>query len=115
MIIRVFHLVENLQPFEETLLHIRQAEGQPVADVVEQKKVAFGKEAAGKKRFEREVLDLFPLRRGKDVKNVPVQHKQSVSGAVPPAGQFQGPTTQRESRLVAGSRDRRGVGRGSFG
>src|SRR5205085_11218493 len=104
MIIRVFDLVENLQPFEETLLHVRRAEGQPVADVVEQKKVALGKESAGKKRFERDVLDLLPLRHGKDVEDVPVQHKQGVSGAVPAAGQFQGPATQRKSRLVARGR-----------
>src|SRR5262249_43445176 len=80
--VRVLDLVVNLQPLEEPLLRVGRAKGQAVADVVEQQKIALGKQASGEKRFERDVFNLLRVLHRKGVKDVSVQDKDGVRGAV---------------------------------
>ena len=56
MEISAFDIIKDLEPFEEALLHIRRAKGQPVADIIEEKTSAFGEEPAHQKSFERNVV-----------------------------------------------------------
>ncbi len=75
MEIRVLNPVVNLQPLEESLLHVGRTKSQPVADVVKQQKVALRKQAAGEKGFERYIFNLLAVLRREDVEDISVQHK----------------------------------------
>ena len=93
----VLDAVIDLQPLEEALLHIGGAEGQTVADVVEQETGALREQAPDEKGLERHIADLPIVLDGKEVEDIAVEDEQRVSAAIPPARQFERPAFQGQA------------------
>ena len=95
---RALHVVVNRQPLEEPLLHLRRTKAQPVADVVEQKKVAVGKQTLRQECLQRQIAELRAALHWEDIENISVQHEERVSAGVPTTRHLQRPSTQRQTR-----------------
>ena len=97
MEVGVLDVVIDFQPLEEALLHVGGAEGQAVADVVEEQAGALREEAAHEEGLERHVADVRVVLHGEEVEDVAVEDEQRVGAAVPAAGQFERPALQGEA------------------
>src|SRR5882672_5176051 len=102
--IGVLRGIIDLHPFKEALLHVRRAEGQSVADVIEQQAGTLWKKPADEEGLEGDIVYAGLFLHGKEIENVSVNDKERVRSAVPASGQFKSPAAQRQAGLGRGRR-----------
>ena len=71
-----FDLIVHFQPLEEPLLHLRRAERQAVADVVEQHQSPLREQPPQEQCLDRNVGDLTSILRREHIENISVQDEK---------------------------------------
>ena len=116
MEIGIFDMVIDFEPLEKTGLHLTRPKSKAIADIVKKQAGALWKKSAHEESLELDVIHFPILLHGKEVEDISVQDEEGIGAAVPAAGEFESPTTQRQAGGGSGGRDGRrldgGRGRG---